>query len=83
VQKLPVQQVVELAWNFVTLPNPMIVCQPEKFSSDIHSRDFQHWNKQAECYRLKYARPVVYRSYHGLVACKGLVGNEKESSVDP
>ena len=66
---------IALAWKFVTLPNPLIVCQPKKFDSQIHSPEYDHWNKQANDSELIYIRPVVYRNYGGVVASKGWVAN--------
>ena len=75
-KNLPLDKVVELTWKFVTQNNPLIVCQPETFHEDIQERDFHHWNsKLLKPYILTYARPVLYRSYHGIIAGTGLVGN--------
>ena len=30
------REVVELAWDFVTLPNPIVLCEPEKFTEQTH-----------------------------------------------
>ena len=66
---------IALAWKFVTLPNPLIVCQPMEFDPQIHSAEYDHWNKQANESALIYVRPVVYRNYGGVVASKGWVAN--------
>ena len=66
---------IALAWKFVTLPNPLIVWQPEKFDPQIHCAEYDHWNKQANDSELIYIRPVVYRNYGGVVASKGWVAN--------
>ena len=79
---LPLKKVVEIAWKFVTEPNPIIVCRPEKYDSELHSKDFVHWNKLEGNFRLRYAKPVVYRSYHGLIMSKGLVGSTKDQPVE-
>lgn len=76
VDGFPIEKVVELTWKFVTTPKPIIVCQPVEFDSRTHNCELECWNvKQQKPYQLFYVRPVVYRSYHGSVACKGLVGN--------
>ena len=76
VDGFPVEKVVKLTWKFVTTSKPIIVCQPMEFDSRIHNCEPECWNvKQQKPYQLFYVRPVVYRSYHGSVACKGLVGN--------
>ena len=67
--------IIALAWKFVTLPKPLIVCQPERFDLRIHEPEFGHWDKQAKEFKLVYARPVVYRSYEGVMVCKGWVAN--------
>ena len=52
---------IELAWKFVTLPNPLIVaCQPTEFDPRIHDPEAVYWNKQANDSELIYIRPVVY-----------------------
>ena len=75
---LPLDKVAEIAWKFVTQPNPVIVCQPETsaFDNDLHRKCFGHWEEgQADSRKLIYARPVVFRSYHGVVMSRALVGN--------
>ena len=72
---LSLGKVVEIAWKFVTQPNPIIVCQPETsvFDNDLHKKYFGRWKEgQGD---LIYAEPVVFRSYHGDVMCKAFVGN--------
>ena len=71
---------IALAWKFVTLPNPLIVCQPEKYNPQIHSQEYDHWNKQANDLELIYIRPVVYRNYGGVVASKEWVANTPTKS---
>ena len=66
---------IELAWKFVTLPNPLIVCQPEEFDPRKHDQDYINWDKSTKEKKLIYLRPVVYRNYEGVVACKGWVAN--------
>ena len=69
------RKAIELAWKFVTLPNPLIVCQPEKFDDQIHDQEGRYWDEQANECELVYLRPVVYRNYEGIVARKGWVAN--------
>ena len=67
---------IELAWKFVTLPHPLIVCQPEKYDSRIHSPEHGYWDsKQKHESNLVYTRPVVYRGYEGVLACQGWVAD--------
>ena len=73
------KKVIELAWKFVTIPNPLIVCQPKKFDPKIHDQEAVHWDKQANECELVYIRPVVYRNYEGVVARKGWVANTAPS----
>ena len=68
-------KVIQLTWKFVTLPNPLIVYQPKKFDSQFHEPQFGHWDKHANEVELIYIRPVVYRNYEGVIACKGWVAN--------
>ena len=68
-------KVIELTWKFVTLPNPLIVYQPKKFDSQTHEPQYGHWDKHAKDSELIYIRPVVYRNYEGVVACRGWVAN--------
>ena len=70
---------IALAWKFVTLPNPLIVCQPKGFSNHTHSPEFGHWEKHAKECELIYTRPVIYRNYEGMLACKGWVANTATS----
>ena len=72
--------VIALTWKFVTLPNPLIICQPENFDPNIHSPEYGHWD--SKCTKevpLIYLRPVVYRDYEGAVASKGWVANTATS----
>lgn len=66
---------IELAWKFVTLSNPLIVCQPEVFDERIHCREFDHWDKKKPTSKLIYTRPVVFRNYAGRLASQGWVAN--------
>ena len=69
-------RVVKVAWNFVARACPIVVCTPEKgFDEDLHQEYGVHWNDESTSLPLIYARPLVYRSYHGAVMSKGLVGN--------
>ena len=51
---------IELAWKFVTLPNPLIVCQPKKYDSRIHDKEAVYWDNQADECELIYLRSVLY-----------------------
>ena len=74
---LPLDKVVEVAWKFVTQANPIIACVPERFDKDLHRTSCDHWDKkQGDSQPLIYAKPVVYRSYHGSVMNRALVGNK-------
>ena len=74
------RKVIELAWKFVTLPNPLIVaCQPKEFDPRIHDQEAVYWDKQAKECELTYIRPAVYRNYEGVVARKGWVANTAPS----
>ena len=75
-------KVVELAWKFVTLPDPLVVCQPEGFNHRIHSEEYGHWDKHAKDFKLIYTRPVVYRSYEGELASKGWVANTVTTQLE-
>lgn len=66
---------IALAWKFVTLSNPLIVCQPTEFDYRIHDQDYEKWDKRTKELKLIYLRPVVYRNYEGVLACKGWVAN--------
>ena len=69
-------KVIELAWKFVTLPNPLIVCQPKKFDPQIHDPEHGHWDsKRKDELMIIYTRPVVYRNYKGALSCEGWVAN--------
>jgi hypothetical protein len=77
---LPLEYVVEVAWKFVTQPCPIIVCQPPKFDTAVHTpARTKRWNEEHKDSRpLIYAKPVVFRSYHGvLLKDKALVGNQR------
>ena len=76
------RKAIELAWKFVTLPNPLIVCQPKEFDSRIHEQEAVYWDEQAKELPLIYIRPVVYRNYEGVVARKGWVANTAPSQQD-
>ena len=74
------RKAIELAWKFVTLPNPLIVaCQPKEFDSQIHETEAVYWDKDAKELPLICIRPVVYRNYEGVVARKGWVANTAPS----
>ena len=77
---LPLQTVAEIAWKFVTESNPVIVIEPEKFIDDDEIQERYHgkWNDACKDYKLVCARPLVYRSYHGTVMSRALVGQEPE-----
>jgi len=72
---------INLAWKFVTLPNPLIVCQPGKYDPNIHSPEHGYWDsKQKHESNLIYTRPVVYRNYEGRLARRGWVADGKQHS---
>ena len=64
-----------IAWKFATISPPLIVCQPEKFDDKLIDPEATHWNKDLKTFSLVYTRPVVYRSYHGMMAVQGWAGN--------
>ena len=69
-------KVVEMAWKFVTQPNPVIVImEPKTFDTELHDRYHGRWDKHHNSKPLIYVQPVVYRSYHGVIMSKGVVGN--------
>ena len=69
-------KLIELTWKLVTLPNPLIVCQPEGFNSEIHDHEVEYWDKKkVKELPLIYIRPVLFRNYEGVVAQKGWVAN--------
>ena len=72
---------VKVAWKFVTLPSPIIVCRPEKYNPQIVEREFGYWNKSTPDAKLIYTRPVVYRCYDGNRAEKGMVANTETCSM--
>lgn len=73
---LVLKNVVEVAWKFVTQPKPVVVSLPETYDSELHNPYFGHWDEsQRDSQPLVYARPVVYRSYHGVPMSKASVGN--------
>ena len=76
------RNVIELTWKFVTLPNPLIVCQPNSFNYHIHSLEYGYWDRLAKDSELIYTRPVVYRNYEGVVASKGWVANTSHSQYE-
>lgn len=78
-QPSALRELVELAWNFVTLPSPIIVHEPETFTEKTHERQFAYWNPETPKAPLIYLRPVVYRSYQGTLACKAWVANTRPS----
>lgn len=70
------ENIIQLSWKFVTLPNPLIVCRPKNFDAQIHSPEYGHWDSKCkEELPLIYTRSVVYRDYGGVVASKGWVAN--------
>ena len=74
------RKAIELAWKFVTLPNPLIVCQPKGFDSRIHDPEGDYWDSEhANTSKLVYTRPVVFRNYEGVLARKGWVANTATS----
>ena len=77
IEKVPFDQFVQLAWKFVTQPYPVIISTPKtmKFDDTLHKSSFQHWSEDEGKQPLINVQPVVYRSYHGEVLVKGVVGN--------
>ena len=78
IETLPLDKFVKLAWKFITQSCPVIVSMPPMLAlnEEIHKTSFHHWDeKRREERPLIYAHPVVYRSFHGEVLIKGLVGN--------
>ena len=67
---------IELTWKFVTLPKPLIVCQPKQYDPKIHDPEYGHWESKSRNH-LIYTRPVVYRNYKGALACRGWVANTR------
>lgn len=77
-----VGKAIALAWKFVTLPNPLIVCQPQNYNPQIHGPEYGHWDsKHTKTFALIYTRPVVYRNYEGMLASKGWVANTVTSQL--
>ena len=66
---------VQVAWKFVTLPRPIIACQPEAYIPQIVDREYGYWDDSTPDAPLIYTRPVVYRCYDGNRAEKGIVAN--------
>ena len=74
---LVLKNVVEVAWKFVTQPKPVVVSLPKTYNSELHYPYFGRWDEsQRDFQPLIYARPVLYRSYHGVPMSKGFVGNK-------
>lgn len=73
---IDLQSITEIAWKFVIQPNPVIVIKPETYDDQLHERYFGHWDK-SQSRSLIYVTPVVFRSYHGVLMKKGLVGNSE------
>ena len=67
----------QLAWNFLTTVPPLVCGQPDTtFCKECHQKEMKPiWKEEITDYKLVYYRPVLYRSYEGKVAHKGLVGN--------
>ena len=80
--ELQLNEVAEIAWKFVTQPNPPIVAQPEMYyGEELQERYYGKWNDDCEEYTLVYARPLVYRSYHGKVMSTALVGKKAMTTL--
>ena len=75
-KKDDMQQAAIIAMKFITLPNPVIVCQPVDFNSKIHDKEHGYFDDTAEA-ELVYTRPVIYRCHEGTVVFKGIVANCK------
>ena len=79
--ELPLNKVAEVAWRFVTQPNPVIVEQPRQYHGEEYQERYHgKWNDDCKDYTLVYARPLVYRSYHGTVMTPALVGQKVKTS---
>lgn len=74
---LPLKEVAELTWRFVTQPCPIVVCQPETFDPEVHDKYPKRFDEGSKS-PLLYARPVVYYNYRGHVMFRGLVGNKHD-----
>jgi DNA repair exonuclease SbcCD ATPase subunit len=75
--ELPLDKVAEVAWKFVTVPNPVIVMELEHYyGEEFQTRQYGKWKDGCEDYTLVYGRPLVYRSYHGIVMHTALVGQK-------
>ena len=77
-----VDRIVSLAWGFVTVPSPIVVCQPDSFDPSCMDQETYHWTPKAKNCVLVYTGPVVYRSYHGTLARKGTVGTASDKAAD-
>ena len=69
------RELSSLAWKFATISPPLIVSQPEKFNETLIDREATHWNDSLSAFSLVFTRPVVYRSYHGMLGAQGHAGN--------
>lgn len=67
---------MSIAWKFVTQPKPVIVCEPKEYIAEQCTPYFGHWDKDQKGKQLICVRPVVFRTYEGLVMDKALVGNK-------
>ena len=75
------REAIQLAWKFVTLPNPLIVCQHTQFDYQVHDPEAKYWDEHKKELPLIYTRPVVYRNFEGRLACKGWVANTATSQL--
>lgn len=70
----------KLMLALVTAWPPLIVSKPSEFREDWHDREFQFWekspHKNSTRLKLLYTRPVLFKSYEGVVGAKGWVGNK-------
>ena len=66
---------VQVAWKFITLPSPIIACQPQAYNPQIVDREYGYWDQSTLDAKLVYTRPVVFRCYNGIRAEKGMVAN--------
>ncbi len=70
--------IIELAWDFVTLPSPIVVCEPEVLTDQMFEREFGYWDPSPTNTEVIYLRPLVYRSYQGVQACKAWVASTRQ-----
>lgn len=59
-QYLPpaLHELIELAWEFITLPNPLTICQPAHFAERTHECQFDYWDPSKPNAEMIYLRPA-------------------------